>query len=440
MKNQIFQTMKTQTIILAATLSVLAFSCHKSDNDDCVVDNFSRNGATFYYAAIPDKYNSGCNETTSFQTLAESGNAGELFVNVGSNEKSGKYYTITSYSSNLTDLPKEVTVRDFDFSDADMNVVHPERFANNIKINFVNCKFKSFLNSKPYDDNKLSFSFDYCTFLGGVKEINITLNHCKIGGFIGDAMNPLSNFTCLNTFVCDLLPNANVTGTHIDGAQMYGREGFVGGNIKFNNVRFEFPSFHFEGYADGCNACIMFQLEFGDINNCTFENLICNGGGKWYPLYMTRGKFNQNNLVMRNVKVSDNFGTIFYPTTYDDKCKIENVEHSSDMYISSVFESGNKLHIICSNDSHLDKTLIIKTESREYTFNISHCPSNFALNGEIDTKVNAEESLTDSNGKSYSQYRYKDMPFDLDCPIDLTSGNIMCFDGEKMILEVKVGE
>ena len=166
--------MKTQTIILAATLSVLTFSCHKSDNDDIVVDNFSRNGANFYYAAIPDKYNSGCDEATSFNRLSESGLAGELFI--------------------------------------------------------------------------------------------------------------------------------------------------------------------------------------------------------------------------------------------------------------------------CSNDSHLDKTLIIKTESTEYTFEIPHCPSNFALNGEIDGKVNPNESLTDKNGKKYTEYRFKDMPFDLDCPIDLTTGNIMCFDGEKMILEVKVGE
>ena len=188
----------------------------------------------------------------------------------------------------------------------------------------------------------------------------------------------------------------------------------------------------------------MFQLEFGDINNCTFENLYCNGGGKWYPLYLTNGKgnkaFSQKNLVMKNVKVSDNFGTIFYPTSYDDKATVENVDHFSDLYISSVFESGNKLHIICSNDSHLDKTLIIKTESKEYTFDIPHCPSNFALNGEIDGKVNPDEALADKNGKKYTSYRYKDMPFDLDCPIDITSGNIMCFDGEKMILEVKVGE
>lgn len=436
--------MKFQNIILAATISLLATSCHKSDNDDIVVDNFSRNGANFYYAAIPDKYNSGCDEATSFNRLSESGLAGELFINVGNDDKKGKSYTITSYSSNLTDLPKEVIVRDYDFSDADMNVVRPERYDKNIKINFVNCKFKGFYNGGPYNDNKLSFTFDYCTFAGGVKEINIALNHCKIGGFIGDAMNPLKNFTCLNTYVSDLLPEANVTGTHIDGAQTYGREGVEGGNIKFDNVRFEFPSFHFDGYKDECNACIMFQLEFGDANNCSYTNLYCNGGGKWYPLYLTNGKggtsFSQKNLVMKNVKVSDNFGTIFYPTTYDQNAKVENVDHFSDLYISSVFAADGKLHIICSNDSHLDKTLIIKTESKEYTFEMPHCPSNFALNGEIDGKVNPNESLTDKNGKKYTEYRFKDMPFDIDCQIDITSGNIMCFDGEKMVLEVKVGE
>ena len=53
----------------------------------------------------------------------------------------------------------------------------------------------------------------------------------------------------------------------------------------------------------------MFQLEYGNVSNCTFQNLYCNGGGKWYPLYLTNGKggtsFSQKNLVMKNVKVSD---------------------------------------------------------------------------------------------------------------------------------------
>lgn len=431
-----------RSIIIIATISLLATSCHKSDNDpEISLSEYELiNGKQFVYHAIPDKYNAGCDEATSFNHITENGLAGELFINVGNDDKKGKSYTITSYSSNLDDLPKEVTVRDFDFSDADMSVVHPEKFANNIKINFVNCKFKGFYNGGPYNENKLSFTFDYCTFTGGVKEINISLNHCKIGGFIGDAMNPLKDFTCINTFVCDLLPDANVTGTHIDGAQTYGREGVEGGNIKFDNVRFEFPSFHYDGYKDECNACIMFQLEFGNVNNCSYTNLYCNGGGKWYPLYLTTGAFVQKNIVMKNVKVSDNFGAIFYPTTYDQNAKVENVDHFSELYISSVFAQNNKLHIICSNDSHLDKTLIIKTESKEYTFDIPHCPSNFALNGEIDGKVNPNESFTDKNGKKYTEYRFKDMPFDIDCPIDLTTGNIMCFDGDKMVLEVKVGE
>ena len=435
-----------RSIIIIATISLLATSCHKSDNDpEISLSEYELiNGKQFVYHAIPDKYNAGCDESTSFNHITENGLAGELFINVGNDEKKGKTYTITSYSSNLDDLPKEVTVRDFDFSDADMSVVRPERYANNIKINFVNCKFKSFMNGKPYNDNKLSFTFDYCTFTGGVKEINISLNHCKIGGFIGDAMNPLKDFTCINTFVCDLLPDANVTGTHIDGAQTYGREGVEGGNIKFDNVRFEFPSFHYDGYKDECNACIMFQLEFGNVNNCSYTNLYCNGGGKWYPLYLTTGKggtsFSQKNLVMKSVKVSDNFGAIFYPTTYDQNAKVENVDHFSELYISSVFAQNNKLHIICSNDSHLDKTLIIKTESKEYTFEIPHCPSNFALNGEIDGKTNPNESLNDKNGKPYTKYRYKDMPFDIDCQIDIVSGNLMCFDGEAKILDINIAK
>lgn len=34
----------------------------------------------------------------------------------------------------------------------------------------------------------------------------------------------------------------------------------------------------------GVNACVMFQLEFSDVDNVSFENLYVNGGGKWFPI------------------------------------------------------------------------------------------------------------------------------------------------------------
>ena len=414
-----------------------------NDNHDVSPDLSSYeiiNGNHFMYAGIPDKYNTGCDPNTSFATINEDGYAGELYVRVQVSDGVKSYVV---QGARIDASPDEITVKDYDFSDGKMRTTQPDIVANVKKIRFVNCKFNGFANAKPYETNKMYFTFEHCTFTGGVNEVNITLKSCRIGGFIGDAMNPLKNFNCYDTFVCDLLPAANVTGTHIDGMQTYGREGCEGGNIMFDNVRFEFPSIHYDGYDDNCNACIMFQLEYGNVSNCTFQNLYCNGGGKWYPLYVTDGKkgktFVQDNLAVKNVKVSDNFGTIFYADNFDQRCKVENVEHFSEIYVSSIFVgSDGKMHVICSNDSHIDHSLTIKTDKDEYEFPIPHCPSNWALNGVIDTKTNPDEPLKDHNGRPYTQYRYADMPFDIDCVVDMPAKYVNCLSGGKEILKVEL--
>lgn len=401
------------------------------------------NQKSFIFDGIPDKYNTGSEESTSYFRLDETGYAGELYVLAKWNDNNVKYYEIHSYTSNYTDLPDEITIRDYDFSDGRMSVVCPDRYLSKKKVNFVNCKLKEFYNGNPYEENQMYFSFDHCTFTGKVGEVNITLNRCKIGGYVGDGMNPTKNFYCYNTFVHDLLPTANVECLHIDGAQMYGRKDCNGGEIRLDNVRFEFPSIHYDGYVDYCNGCIMFQLELGNVCNCSFENIICNGGGKYAPIYMTKGMpsgmFLQENISVKNIKVSDNFGSIFPVNNYDDQLKVENVDYFSNLYVSSVFVDNNqKMHIVCSNDSRLDKTLTIKTDKGEYSFEIPHCPSNWALAGETGNKRNPAESLIDSKGRPYTEYRYKDMPFDIDCTIDLSSKSIVCYDGDTEILNLQL--
>lgn len=397
---------------------------------------------------IPDKYNTGTRPGTVFSTITEEGAINDVYIKVRTddNNSNNNVYIITSYVPKTAPyFPNEVTIENYDFSDRNFKVYNPERFDCEKTITFRNCKFAGFANCGPYDENKLSFIFDHCEFGGSVNEVNITLNWCRIGGFPTDAMNPLKNFIVTNCYICDLVPYGNNKGTHVDGFQIYGRKDTVGGNILFNNVRFEIPSIHFEDNTSAVNACVMFQLEFGDVNNCYFKNLICNGGGKWFPLYLSMGKtnkdtnnfFNQKNINLINVDVSNNFGTIFYTGSYNKDANVKNTNHLDKLYVSSVWkDSQNITHVICTNDTSIDKILTVHTDKGDYEFEIPHCPSNWALGGEIDKKVNPNEALEDKNGIPYTNYRFKDMPFDIDCTISENINSVICFDGETQIRKV----
>lgn len=397
---------------------------------------------------IPDKYNTGPRKGTVFSKLLREGYVSDLYIKIGTNSKTGEKdrYILTSYvPKDVKEFPSFVVVENYDFSDLNFVIQNTERYSENKTILFKNCKFSSFANAGPYDSNKISCILDHCSFSGGVHEVNITLNWCQIGGFESDAMNPLKNFTVLNTYICNLVPYAVEKNTHIDGFQIYGREGTTGGNIIFNNVRFEIPSIHFDGNEAAVNACVMFQLEFGDVNNCYFKNLICNGGGKWFPIYLSNGKynskgvfFNQKNINLVNAYVSNNFGKIFYAGSIKEDAIIKNVGHLNYLYVSSVWKDEKGItHIICTNDTNIDKTLIVKTDTGEYRFEIPHCPSNWALNGERDGKVNPTEALQDKKGKLYTSYRFEDMPFDIDCKITDKVNSLKCYDDERQIRNVK---
>lgn len=395
---------------------------------------------------IPDKYNTGVDKNIVLNKLDADGDVNGVYIKIrtdASNDSIKTNYIITSYSDNLSKLKANSTIENYDFSDAKMVIYNPDRYDEDKTITFRNCKFKGFANAGPYDNNKVTCKFEHCSFSGGVSEMNISLNWCYIGGFPTDAMNPLKNFTVTNTFVCDLQPEGNTNGTHIDGFQIYGRKGTVGGNIHFDNVRFEMPSFYYEGNTSAVNACMMFQLEFGDVVNCSFNNMICNGGGKWYPMYVTNGKgsnkFNQQNLYLANTWISDTFGPIYYPTTFDNEAHITNTDYHHEIYVSSVWKDENqKTHIITSNDTHSDKVLTVQTDKGQFTFDIPHCPSNWAtLEGVPSRYFRPEETVTDDKGRNYQTYRYKDMPFDIDCVIDENVSFIKCFDGDIRIRYVR---
>ncbi len=395
---------------------------------------------------IPDKYNTGIEPGVVLKTL-DIGEDETTTVNgvvimkrkIVSQKTGAISYEYTIGGNKCPNIANEVVIENYDFSDRKFAFINQEKFNSNKTIIFRNCKFKNV--QQTGDNIKLYLIFENCTFLGNISETNIMLDKCYIGGFLKDGMNPLKNFIVTNSYIADLVCMALPEGDlHIDGFQMFGREGIVGGNVLINNVRFEIPSIYYSSSKAAVNACVMFQLEFGSIHNCYFMNLICNGGGKHFPLYLKKNpRFPSRNINLVNVDVSNNFGTIFYPTDYHTEANVKNVTHLDKLYVSSVWkDSSNCTHIICTNDTSIDKTLTVKTDKGNFTFEIPHCPSNWALvEGTRDGKVNPNEALTDPSGISYHEYKFADLPFDVDCKITTDVKSVTCYDGDKVIRKVK---
>jgi len=404
---------------------------------------------------IPDSRNCGADESTDFTVLTESGEIADgvyLMLRSDTNQ-----YNLSSYK--CPQLPKNVTIRNYDFSQHDFVTNGMDRYKEYKYITFENCRFKGFRNDavKADSSGKAYFTFNNCTFSGNVNNSYITLNDCKIGGFTSDAMNPLREFYASNLYVYDLAHAASEKEIHLDGIQIYGdqrsRNNVVDGkwisnvetgDIHFDNIRFEIPSINLGANNKAyVNACVMFQLEFSDVNDVSFRNLYVNGGGKWYPLYMDYGKNNERsedgvswshkNLVMENAMVSNNFGTIFYPKLLTD-ATIKNVDHHDYMFVTSVWKDNEgTVHLLVTNDTNSDKTLTVKSNKGSKEFFVPHCPSNWALGGEIDTRTNPNEELADSEGKLYTAYEFDDLPFDLEFTIPDSPDFIVCYQNDEQI-------
>lgn len=441
--------MKPFPILLAVTL--ISFSCKiSSDNDPNRIRQNSWDCAN-----IPDSRNCGADESVNF-SVASGDTEIAPNVTITFREDTDKF-NFSSYK--VKNLPERMSVRDFDFSSHDFVTLGMGRYNGRKTIVFENCKFKAFRNDavSPDSTGKVYFIFNNCSFGGNVSSSYITLNNCKIGGFTSDAMNPLREFYAKNLYVYDLAHEPLAGELHLDGIQIYGNQSsrrnvvdgkwiskLETGEIHFDNVRFEIPSINFGAENKAyVNACVMFQLEFSDVDNVSFKNLYVNGGGKWFPLYMDYGKNNERskngvswshkNLVMQNVLVSNNFGTIFYPQLLSD-AKIENVNHHNYLFVTSVWkdEKGDA-HFLVTNDTNSDKTLTVKTDKGIFEYKIPHCPSNWALGGEIDKGLNPTEPLVDSAGKPYTEYKFSDLPFDIEYIIPGSPNFILCYQGEEKI-------
>lgn len=175
------------------------------------------------------------------------------------------------------------------------------------------------------------------------------------------------------------------------------------------------------------------QLEYGNADGITFKDIMIDCGGPWSPCRSSKPReiprgaeegappLWQKNVVFENIHFSNHYKKCFHGDYYTGISEI-NIGPQQNLYVTSVIQDvhGNT-HIIVSNNSKEDRTLIVKYGVQEWKFEIPHMPQPLEV-----YKLEKFQNLT-----------YDDLPFDIDCIVPTLLNSGQCFDGETKILEFK---
>ena len=383
-------------------------------------------------AFAPDRFNTGCDE--SLISKITTGNYGEILTygtdsenptNVYIEVRDGEKYNdivINAYANkSLADVIK---IKNLEFTKKLMPVNSDKEglYISNKTIIFENCKFQNV----QHDSEKLKLIFRNCTFNGNIARGNIELENCRIEKTLKDAMNPLRNFKANKVYVRNLIHKVSTSGAHVDGVQIFGYKDVLAQNIIIENSRFSIPCFQYEGAKTNVNAALMMQLEFGNADGVTFQNIIIDCGSPWSgPCRSTKPKLlddgtqlYQKNVYFKDIKISPHYPNCFHGDYYKDIIE-ENITHPNYLYVTSVIQDVNGVtHVIVTNNTAQDKTLVVKSKNQSWEFMIPKMPAPKPL----------------FKDESYKNLRYQDMPFDVDCKIPVLLENGTCYDGETELI------
>lgn len=353
---------------------------------------------------MPDKFNTGINPDITLKKFK----IGDPLLHFKVVESPAGTSVINFYHT-----PNQKTgtfvISNYDFSDYYFRIYDHE-VPGEITIIFKNCKFGK-IGIVPSINDKIHFKFENCQ-IGSFYGSNSTFDKCKFGHGTGDAMNPFRNIYVNNCFFGDLA--TFTTGElHLDGMQVYGKEGIPAENIHFYNTRFETP--YVTSFKDGVqskayvNAPIMIQLEYSDGNDITFDHIWANGGGFSIYSHAVKGT-HYSNIKLTNIKVG--YGHIYgilYPNNDYNNVTLENVDHYDNLLIGSIWKSNDGIHISTSNDTLVKRNLTIVTNV-----------------GTFKTDINAHPQITKANS---TKITYNDLPYDIELLINSTNITyVKCYD------------
>ncbi len=345
---------------------------------------------------IPDKYNTGAKGDLKAVGMAEIIDGIQFAA--GNN---GTANALDFAYRNKT-ISGEVVFKNYDFSEWPVVLFNEAKVDRSINIKFENCKFSKFTAGKS--NALINFEFVNCTF-ENFNGSNSTFYNCMFTGSYIDGLNPFQNVMVQSCYFSDKTTDDPAgAGVHTDGTQLYGYSGLDLQNIHYDNCRFEIPAIDMGDNAAGVNACIMLQIEFSNAQGLSFTDCVLNGGGYSMYAWSKKGDYTLSDVLFKNIQIgsANTFGAI-YPKV-GEGVTFEDFSGTDALYVGSVWKSEGKTFLSVSNDTLIDRMLVVYTDSNEYSYLIPACP-------------NVEEE------KVFANY-----PFDVQVEIPEDCEYIVCYD------------
>ena len=347
---------------------------------------------------IPDKYNTGCK--------------GELiFVELGATVNGITFKASTNDTRNALDfyygnksVEGTVVFENYDFSDYGIWIYNDDYVDREINLVFNNCKFSTVSTNKK--SGNISYEFYNCTF-ERFSGSNAVFDGCQFGRSICDGVVPFQDVTIKNCFFLDMARYTTGGSVHVDGTQIYGAAGIDVQNIIYDNCRFEIPPLKIEGSTASINACIMLQLEYSNGKNLSFTNCVLNGGGNSIYAWSKNSDYVLEDVVIDGIRsgCAKNYGTFY--SKIDASVEIANVSETDTLYIASVWKDDKGTHFSVTNDTNLERKLLIVTDKKTYEYVIPACPKGSEMGYDMS---------------------YSDFPFDIDVVVPEDCKYAICFD------------
>ena len=315
---------------------------------------------------IPDRFNTGVDEETELTTVTGEGTYGGIRYRIGAG---GQLVLDLVYRNRQAG--KNILIRKLDFSGNTLLMVNEAQITEATEVTFQNCRFDAVITGR--EDAEIHYTFEDCT-MRSFQGSNTTLSRCRLGGSNGDAVNPYRNVSLQNCYIADLAHPDSLEKVHSDGVQIFGYPELPAENISFENCRFEVPAL--PGGSSYVNACLMIAPEKSGAKGVHFDHCMLNGGG--YAIYtLVKEGFTLEDVTLRNIFVGDaaRYGT-FYHRNVTEGVTMENICDTDALYVGSRFrDTQGLIHFSVTNDTAVERTLLIVTPGQRIQLPIKACPA-----------------------------------------------------------------